>query len=79
MPKINTISLQKQHDALTKHCNEMSLYIQELQNELNSMQGEMRYMNEFINYKDLNEEYQFFRKNAHDEHSPELPFPKLTL
>ena len=40
---------------------------------------EMRYLCEFISYKDLDEEYAYFRENAHEECSKDMPFPILTL
>ena len=40
---------------------------------------EMRYLCEFIRYKDLDEEYKYFRENAHEVTRKDMPFPILTL
>ena len=40
---------------------------------------EMRYLYDFIHYKELDEEYQYFRENAHEDTSKDLPFPSLVL
>ena len=40
---------------------------------------EMRYLYEFIRYKDLDEEYNYFRENAHEVNRRDMPFPILTL
>ncbi len=40
---------------------------------------EMRYLSDFIRYKNLDEEYAYFRENAHEDTSKELPFPSLVL
>ena len=40
---------------------------------------EMRYLCEFIRYKDLDEEYNYFRENAHEVTIKDMPFPILTL
>ena len=40
---------------------------------------EMRYLCEFIRYKDLDEEYAYFRENAREVNRKDMPFPILTL
>ena len=40
---------------------------------------EIRYLSDFISYKKLDEEYRYFRENAHEEYEENLPFPTLTL
>jgi hypothetical protein len=40
---------------------------------------EIRYLSDFISYKKLDEEYRYFRENAHEEYEDDLPFPILTL
>jgi len=40
---------------------------------------EMRYLYDFIRYKGLDDEYMYFRKNAHEDKSKDLPFPSLVL
>lgn len=40
---------------------------------------EIKYLSGFISYKNLDEEYGYFRENAHEEYEEDLPFPNLTL
>ncbi len=40
---------------------------------------EIKYLFGFISYKKLEEEYSYFRENAHEEFEEDLPFPTLTL
>ena len=40
---------------------------------------EMRYLYDFIHYRDLDEDYAYFRENAHEDTSEELPFPSFVL
>lgn len=40
---------------------------------------EIRYLFDFLIYKDLEEEYQHFRKNAHEVQDEDKPFPRFTL
>ena len=40
---------------------------------------EMRYLHDFVHYKGLDEEYTYFRANAHEDTSKDVPFPTLTL
>ena len=40
---------------------------------------EMRYLYDFIHYKELDEEYRYFRENAHEDTSKDQPFPSLVL
>lgn len=40
---------------------------------------ELRYLSAFIRYKELDEEYVFFREHAREVYDEDLPFPKLTL
>ena len=40
---------------------------------------EMRYLHDFIHYKNLDGEYAYFRENAQEDTSRDLPFPSLVL
>lgn len=40
---------------------------------------EIKYLRAFVSYKKLEEEYHYFRENAHEEYEEDLPFPTLTL
>lgn len=40
---------------------------------------EIRYMEAFIEWKKLNNEFTYFKENAYDKYDESLPFPTLTL
>lgn len=40
---------------------------------------EMRYLYDFIRYKGMDDEYRYFRENAHEDTSKDLPFSSLVL
>lgn len=40
---------------------------------------ELRYLSDFIHWKDLDEEFQKFRKEAVEEVDPDNPFPYLIM
>ena len=57
----------------------MSDVISNLMDDINNATEEIRYLQEYISYKNLGEEFVYFRKNAHEEYDEDLPFPRLTL
>lgn len=62
-----------------KQLDEMRAFISNLLEDQEIDQTEIRYLSGFISYKKLDEEYRFFRENAHEEYEEDLPFPYLTL
>ena len=72
-------SLQDRYDNLQIYCEEMREHVQDLEFELSLARNELRYLYEYISYKELCDDYLFFKKNAHEEYDDDLPFPSLTL
>ena len=70
---------QNIYQTLQDRCFEMSDLISSLVEDCNHNEADLRYLNEFIRYKKLDEEYQYFRENAHEEYEEDMPFPYLTL
>ena len=64
---------------LQDQLDEMRDIISSLLEDLDSAHTEIRYLDDFTRYKNLEKEYQYFRKNAHEEYKEDLPFPHLTL
>ena len=54
-------------------------FISGLVEDCKQYEVDLRYLTEFIRYKKLNEEYQYFRENAHEEYEEDMPFSYLTL
>ena len=72
-------SKQEQSVALDAFYQEMSAHIQELQDDLDHSQNELKFLQAFISCKGLDSEYKFFKENAHEEWIEDLPFPRFTL
>lgn len=65
--------------CLYENYDEMSVFLRsELEGRERDIE-EMRYLSDFIHYKNLDDEYYYFRKNAHEVLSEEYPFPTLVL
>ena len=66
-----------------QHLNDQIEYRRDLITDLLQDQKidreEIKYLFGFISYKKLEEEYSYFRENAHEEFEEDLPFPTLTL
>lgn len=66
-----------------QHLNDQIEYMRDLITDLLQDQKidreEIKYLFGFISYKKLEEEYSYFRENAHEEFEEDLPFPTLTL
>ena len=41
--------------------------------------NELRYLEAFIEWKNLNEEFYHFKQNAYEKYDEDLPFSRLTL
>ena len=61
-------------------------YLVELLDEASSalfdyyeIERENHFLNEFINYKNLQNEFAYFKENAHEADDPDNPFPPLIL
>ncbi len=53
--------------------------LQELIHYQKTASREIKYLNDFIHYKKLDEEFAYFVKNAVEDTDSELPFPYLTI
>lgn len=69
----------KQYQHLLERYEEMNDYLLELIDEHERTKKERRYMSDFIHYKNLDEEFSYFKEHAHEDTDTELPFPYLVL
>ena len=75
-----TIKEQKKlYQRLQNLYGEMSDLLSDVLDEQRRDSEELRYLKDFIHYQELEEEYLYFRRNAHEEENSDLPFPHLTL
>ena len=75
MAKNKSFNVQNLYDQL----DEMRDFIITLLDDQDTDHTELRYLNDFIRFKKMDEEYQYFRENAHEEQEENLPFPHFTL
>lgn len=79
MAQNKVIKEQKSYESLQNRFNEMGDYLQSVLADNDRFSEELKYLNEFIHYKKLDEEFLYFRENAVEEYEEDLPFPYLTL
>ena len=70
---------KKLYQQLQELYEEMSDFLSGVLDEQRRDSEELRYLKDFIYYQELEEEYLYFRHNAHEEENSDLPFPRLTL
>ena len=64
--------LEERYDILNKHMLDITDDNERYLNDL-------RYLESFIDWKNLNEEFLYFKKNAYEKYDEDLPFSRLTL
>ena len=68
----------KYHNLLERY-EEMNDFLLELMDEHKRAEEDLRYLGDFIRYKNLDEDFHYFREHAHEEYESDLPFSHLTL
>ena len=61
------IKEQKRYQHLLERYEEMNDYLLELIDDHERAKEDIRYMNDFIHYKNLDEEFNYFKKHAHED------------
>ena len=64
--------LEERYDILNEHMLDITDDNERYLNEL-------RYLEAFIDWKNLNEEFLYFKNNAYEKYDEDLPFLRLTL
>lgn len=57
----------------------MNDYLLDLIEDHRCAKEDLKYLNDFIHYKKLDEEFHYFREHAHEDENSDLPFPYLVL
>lgn len=73
------IKEKKKYQNLQNRYDEMNEYLLELIETNRDAQEELRYLRSFITYKKQDDDYAYFKKYAHEEENPDLPFSNLVL
>ncbi len=75
--------MARDKDIKVQNLNDQIEYMRDLITDLLRDQEidheEIKYLRSFVSFKKLEEEYYYFRENAHEEYEEDLPFPTLTL
>lgn len=71
--------IQSRYQDLHERHQELSDYLSSLLDDYSRAEEELYYFTEFVRFKELEEEFRYFRENAHEEYEEDLPFPYLTL
>lgn len=80
MAKSKKLIKQKKKYQILQECHEeMGDYLNNLMEQHNRTEEELRYLHDFIHYKKPEEEFRCFREHAHEDENSELPFPHLVL
>ena len=64
--------LEERYDILNEHTLDITDDNERYLNEL-------RYLEAFIDWKNLNDEFLYFKNNAYEKYDEDLPFSRLTL
>lgn len=73
------IKEQTIYQNLQERYEEMYDYLLGLIEDHKRAEEDLKYLNDFVHYKKLDEEFHYFREHAHEEYEPDLPFSHLTL
>lgn len=73
------IKEQKKSQSLQERYEEMNNYLLGLIEDHRYAKEDLSYLNDFIHYKKLDEEFRHFREHAHEDENSEFPFPYLML
>lgn len=73
------IKEQKKYQNFQERYEEMNDFLLELIENHKRAEEDLKYLNDFVHYKRLDEEFCYFREHAHEDENSELPFPYLVL
>ena len=73
------IKEQLQYQALKESYEEACSYIHDLEEHIQTSDAEQKYLEDYIRFMHLDDDYQFFRENAVLDPSKEDPFPYYIL
>ena len=76
---MKSIDNKPSYEALESLIDAARERIANLENNECFMSREINYLYSFITWKNLSEEFAYFKENAHEKFDDELPFSTLTL
>ena len=72
-------TFKQKHKELEELFDDLSYEFRNLRDDKIHIEEENYYLKEFISFKKLDDEYLFFKDNAHEADDPDNPFPPLVL
>lgn len=54
-------------------------FLLDLMDDHKRSEEDLRYLSNFIHYKNPDDEFRYFKEHAHEDKDSELPFPSLVL
>ena len=69
----------KKYNDLKDKYNEISYVLTDALDTINLLEKENYYLDQFVAFKGLGGEYQYFKENAQEANDPDNPFPPLVL
>lgn len=70
---------KKKYKKLQKSYEFLDSYVHDITNDQKRYINDIRYLEAFIEWKNLNEEFLYFKNNAYEKYDEDLPFSSLTL
>ena len=75
----NQNNWKKKYEDLQEMFQEMSDYLQEVVDQQQIQAESIEYLSDYIAYKGLEEDFYYFRENAHRESDEDTPFPRYVM
>jgi len=70
---------KKKYEDLQEQFQEMSDYLAEVVTQQQVQAESIDYLNDYIAYKGLEEDFNYFRENAHRDSDETTPFPRYVM
>lgn len=74
-----TNKYKRKYKMLKKTYDFLDSNVQDILDDNERYINDIRYLEAFIKWKNLNEEFLYFKNNAYEKHNEDFPFPSLTL
>ena len=70
---------KKKYKRLEERSDILNEHMLDITDDNERYLNDLRYLEAFIDWKNLNEEFLYFKKNAYEKYDEDLPFSRLTL
>ena len=70
---------KKKYKRLEERSDILNEHMLDITDDNERYLNDLHYLEAFIDWKNLNEEFLYFKKNAYEKYDEDLPFSRLTL